>query len=76
MQSLLDLKVGEKARIVDYSSQNVPIRICEMALLPGTFLEMKSKTYSNSTCFVCCCENKAKIVLRKSEAKFLLIEKV
>ncbi len=76
MQSILDLKVGEKGRVVSYSSKNIPIRMCEMGLLPGTLLEMKSKTFMNSTCCIGFCGNRSKIALRKSEAEFLLVEKI
>jgi ferrous iron transport protein A len=75
-RTVLDLKIGEKAKIISYFSQNIPTRICEMALLPGTTLEMKSKSLRGSTCFIYCGDNNSKIALRKAEAKFLLIEKL
>jgi ferrous iron transport protein A len=76
MISILDLKIGERARITNYSSQNIPTRLCEMCLLPGTTLEMKSFAFNKSACYLSFCENNAKIVLRKQEANFLLIEKI
>ncbi|MFA9290603.1 MAG: ferrous iron transport protein A [Solirubrobacteraceae bacterium] len=76
MASILDLKIGEIAKITAYSSLSIPPRICEMGLLPGIILSVVSKTFLNQTIFVQNNQSNLKIILRKTEAKYILIEKL
>lgn len=40
MTSIADLQSGQKATIVDVSSQDIPLKLLEMGCLPGNLVEV------------------------------------
>ena len=40
MKTLAELKIGQKALIIDLNSDNIPLKLLEMGCLPGNFIEI------------------------------------
>ncbi|CAI9428679.1 FeoA domain [Candidatus Ornithobacterium hominis] len=76
MSHLSDLKKGEKARIIGFTTDNIPAKLMELGLMPGAEVEYKCAAPFNGPICIKLCQNHCKLALRKSEAQQLLIEKV
>jgi ferrous iron transport protein A len=72
--TLAHLKRGERGRIIDVSSVNIPLKLLEMGCLPGNSVELlqvapfKDPMYLNI--------NGTHLAIRKETATHILIEKV
>ena len=72
MQTVADLKKGDKAIIKDVSDSSIPIKLLEMGCLPGNEIEIiqlapfLGPTYINI--------NGSHLAIRKETAKLILIE--
>lgn len=73
-KSISYLKKGEAATIVGYQSDEVPIKIYEMGLLPGVVLTMQQQLPFNGPICLRVQDNPNAIALRKSEADLILVE--
>lgn len=40
MKTLAQLKIGQKALILDFNIDNIPLKLLEMGCLPGNFVEL------------------------------------
>ena len=40
MQTLAELKIGQKALILDLNNDNIPLKLLEMGCLPGNTIEI------------------------------------
>lgn len=40
MKTLADLKIGQKALIIDFNIDNIPLKLLEMGCLPGNVVEL------------------------------------
>ena len=40
MKTLATLKIGQKALILDFNIDNIPLKLLEMGCLPGNFVEL------------------------------------
>lgn len=40
MKTLAALKIGQKALILDFNIDNIPLKLLEMGCLPGNFVEL------------------------------------
>lgn len=40
MKTLADLKIGQKALILDFNIDTIPLKLLEMGCLPGNFVEL------------------------------------
>lgn len=40
MKTLADLKIGQKALILDFNIDNIPLKLLEMGCLPGNVVEL------------------------------------
>lgn len=73
-KSINQLQNGESAKIVGYLSDEMPIKIYEMGLLPGVVLTKKQQLPFNGPVYLRVQDNPSAIALRKSEAALILIE--
>jgi len=73
-KSINDLKKGEAATIVGYQSDDVPIKVYELGLLPGVMLTMQQQLPFNGPVCIRIPDNPNAIALRKSEADMILVE--
>ena len=68
------LKKGETATIVGYRSNEVPIKVYEMGLLPGVVLTMKQRLPFKGPVCIHVKDNPNAVALRQAEADLILIE--
>lgn len=40
MKTLAELKIGQKALILDFNIDTIPLKLLEMGCLPGNFIEL------------------------------------
>jgi len=73
-KSINHLRKGETATIVGYRSDDIPIKIYEMGLLPGVTLTKKQQLPFNGPVYLRIQDNPNAIALRESEADLILIE--
>lgn len=75
LQSLVDLNKGERAKIVGFTTEDIPAKFYEMGIMPGVEVEYKhSAPFDGPVCIFLskeCC----KLALRKVEAKCILVNK-
>ncbi|MFE7252683.1 FeoA family protein [Sphingobacterium spiritivorum] len=69
------LKKGERAKILSYTSTDIPAKFFEIGFLPGIDIEIKHIAPFNGPICVNILQNNALIALRKSEAKHIIVEK-
>ena len=75
-KSINHLQNGEIATIVGYGSDEVPIKLYEMGLLPGVTLTKKQQLPFNGPVYLRIEGNPNAIALRRSEADLVLIESI
>ncbi len=73
-KSIIQLKKGESATIIGYSSHDIPIKVYEIGLLPGVVLTMRDRLPFDGPICIQVKDNPNAIALRKSEADLILIE--
>lgn len=73
--SLAELKVGDKAVITGFSTEDVPIKFHEMGFLPGTKITLVRKAPLNGPFCVVLGDDISIIVLRKREATCVRVER-
>ncbi len=73
-KTITHLKKGETATITGYLSNDVPLKVYEMGLLPGVVFTMKQQLPFNGPICIHIKDNPNAIALRKSEADLILIE--
>ncbi len=74
-KTLKDLKVGDLAIISGYVTDDVPAKLYEMGIVPGTELQIKNKAPFGGPICISITSNKSLLALRRTEAKQILIEK-
>ena len=72
MLKLSDLKKGEKAKIVNVSSQQIPMKLLEMGCLPGNSVRLIQK--APFQCPIYLEVNGSYVAIRKETAKLIEIE--
>ena len=72
MPKLSDLKKGEKAKIVDVSSQEIPIKLLEMGCLPGNKVRLIQQAPFKDPIYIEI--NGSYVAIRKETAKLIEIE--
>ncbi|MXV37235.1 ferrous iron transport protein A [Flavobacteriaceae bacterium Ap0902] len=75
MASLADLRKGEKAKILGFSTEDIPAKFLELGLIPGENIEYKSSAPFNGPICISLCKSKCVLALRKSEACEVLVKK-
>lgn len=71
--TVADLKKGEKAIILDFPLDTIPLKLIEMGCLPGNEISLVQTTLFNGPLFVMI--NDSNIAIRKDTAATILIEK-
>ncbi|MFV0238104.1 MAG: ferrous iron transport protein A [Flavobacteriales bacterium] len=73
-KTLFDLKKGEVAIIKNFNDNELPSKLYEIGILPGTKVEIKySGPFKDPIC-ICFGKSETKLALRKKEAKSILIQ--
>ncbi len=73
---LSELKKGERAEIIGFSDQDLPVKFLEIGLIPGSQIEYKCSAPFNGPICVSLCTNKCVLALRKDEANSVLVNKL
>lgn len=76
MESLTDLKRGEKAIILGFSTEDIPAKFLELGLIPGTNVELKASAPFNGPICIALCKTNCKLALRRAEANEVLIKRI
>jgi ferrous iron transport protein A len=74
-QTVFKLKIGESGRISGFTTENIPTKLYELGILPGTFVTIKQKLPFGGPICIQIMDSVNLIALRKSEANSILIEK-
>ncbi|MCH2195860.1 FeoA family protein [Kordia sp.] len=72
--TVADLKKGEKAIILDFPVDTIPLKLIEMGCLPGNEVSLIQTTLFNGPLFLTI--NGSNIAIRKDTAAEIQIEKV
>ncbi|WP_298507373.1 FeoA family protein [uncultured Kordia sp.] len=72
--TVADLKKGEKAIILDFPVDTIPLKLIEMGCLPGNEISLVQTTLFNGPLFLTI--NDSNIAIRKDTAAEIRIEKV
>ncbi len=72
--TIADLKKGEKAIILDFPIDTIPLKLIEMGCLPGNEVALVQTTLFNGPLFLTI--NESNIAIRKDTAAHIQIEKV
>lgn len=75
-KTIAELKLRKKAKIIGFSSEEIPVKMYEIGLLPGVEIEVKSKLPFAGPLTVQINGNQGLIALRNAEAKTILIEQI
>jgi len=73
-RSIASLRQGETATIAGYRSNEIPIKVYEMGLLPGQVLTLTHRLPFKGPICVRIKDNPNAIALRAAEADLILIE--
>ncbi len=74
--TLFDLKKGEIAIIKNINDDELPSKLYEIGVLPGTKVEIKHTGFFKDPICICFGKSKSKLALRKKEAKSIIIQLV
>lgn len=72
MISIVDLKKGQKAKIIEMSSDEIPLKLLEMGCLPGNIVELIQIAPFNDPLYLNI--NDTHLSIRKETAKHIGIE--
>lgn len=75
MASLADLRKGEKAKVLGFSTEDIPAKFLELGLVPGADVEYKCAAPFNGPICITLCKSKCVLALRKSEANEVLVKR-
>ena len=74
MRTIAHLKKGEKARILNFPVDSIPLKLIEMGCLPGNEVMLVQNTLFNGPLFLTI--NGSNIAVRKDTAKQIEIENI
>ncbi|PTM11284.1 MAG: ferrous iron transport protein A [Bacteroidetes bacterium] len=72
--TIADLKKGQRATIIDSSSENIPLKLLEMGCLPGNVVELLQVAPFRDPLYLNI--NDSYLAIRKETAALILIEKI
>ncbi|MFT5215075.1 MAG: ferrous iron transport protein A [Glaciecola sp.] len=72
--TIADLKKGERAIIIDSSSEDIPLKLLEMGCLPGNIVELLQFAPFHDPLYLNI--NDSFLAIRKETATLILIEKI
>lgn len=73
--NLAELKKGEKAKILGFTTEDIPAKFLEIGLVPGEIVEFRCSAPFNGPVCVALCKNRCVLALRKAEATEVLVKK-
>lgn len=73
---LSDLKRGEKATISGYDTEEVPVKLYEMGLLPGTSVQVMHIAPFGGPYYISLNNGHYRLALRKKEARCITIDRL
>ena len=73
--SIFDLKIGESGRVSGFNSEDVPMKLYELGIVPGTFITLKKRLPFKGPISIQVMDSTNQIALRSTEASSILIEK-
>lgn len=75
-KTIAHLKIGDSAIIKGYTSEEIPVKLYELGLLPGSEIVLKKRLPLGGPLCVQMTENQNLIALRKAEANSIIIESI
>lgn len=72
MKTLAELKIGQKALILDFNIDTIPLKLLEMGCLPGNFVELLQIAPLGDPMYINV--NDSHVAIRKETAKEISIE--
>ena len=72
--TIADLKKGERATIIDSSSEDIPLKLLEMGCLPGNVVELLQVAPFNDPMYLNI--NDSFVAIREETAALILIEEI
>lgn len=72
--TIADLKKGQRAIIIDSSSEDIPLKLLEMGCLPGNIVELLQVAPFHDPMYLNI--NDSYLSIRKETAALIIIEKV
>lgn len=72
MKTLSQLKIGEKALILDFNIDNIPLKLLEMGCLPGNFVELLQVAPLGDPLYINV--NDSHVAIRKETAEEINVE--
>jgi len=75
LASLADLKKGERAKILGFSTEDIPAKFLELGIVPGENIEFRCSAPFNGPICISLCKTSCVLALRKSEASSVLVKR-
>lgn len=75
MTNLADLKKGERAKILGFSTEDIPAKFLELGIVPGEDVEFRCSAPFNGPICISLCKTSCVLALGKSEASAVLVKK-
>ncbi len=75
-KTLFDLKKDELAIIKSFKDNELPSKLYEIGILPGTLVKIKYSGFFKDPICICFGKSETKLALRKKEAQNILIQPV
>ena len=75
MTNLADLKKGEKAKILGFSTEDIPAKFLELGIVPGEDVEFRCSAPFNGPICISMCKTSCVLALGKSEASSVLVKR-
>jgi len=72
LKTLSQLKIGEKALILDFNIDNIPLKLLEMGCLPGNFVELLQVAPLGDPLYINV--NDSHVAIRKETAEEINVE--
>ncbi len=73
---LSELEINKTAKILNFVSEDIPIKLLEMGILPDTIVSIISKAPFNGPYLIQYGNDFSRLSLRKEEANGILIEEM
>lgn len=74
MKTLAQLKIGQKALILDFNIDTIPLKLLEMGCLPGNFVELLQIAPLGDPLYINV--NDSHVAIRKETANAITVEVV
>ncbi len=75
MTNLADLKKGERATILGFSTEDIPAKFLELGIVPGEDVEFRCSAPFNGPICISLCKTSCVLALGKSEASSVLVKR-